>query len=344
MGTALEIESGERLATRLGGAPTTPAAPLAIASCGNAALAAAVVAAAWGRELHVFVPPDAEPAILGRLRELGARVAIVGRADGERGDPTYHALRRAIADGALPFTCQGNENGLAIEGGLTLGYELATSLRDRPEPLDRLFVQVGGGALASSVAQALDEAAALGAIERVPRIHAVQSRNVQPLVRAYRRVVADLASRLGGGEEPRPDAPPAAWRPLADRLRDAVAEPAGEAELRAVTRRRSSFMWPWEDEPHSVAHGIIDDETYDWFAVVRAMIRTGGFPVPATEETLEAAAVLGREATGIDTDATGAAGLAGLMTLRDAGEVDPAESVALLFTGARRTHRIGEPR
>ena len=33
-----------------------PASPLAIASCGNAAYAAAVVARAAGRELRVFVP------------------------------------------------------------------------------------------------------------------------------------------------------------------------------------------------------------------------------------------------------------------------------------------------
>ena len=33
----------------------------------------------------------------------------------------------ALAEGALPFTCQGNLNGLAVEGGETLGYELVSS-------------------------------------------------------------------------------------------------------------------------------------------------------------------------------------------------------------------------
>ena len=46
---------------------------LAIASCGNAALAAAVVARAAGRPLDVFVPPDAHPGVLDRLVALGAR-------------------------------------------------------------------------------------------------------------------------------------------------------------------------------------------------------------------------------------------------------------------------------
>ncbi len=46
---------------------------LAIASCGNAALAAAVVAAAGGRTLRVFVPVDADPVVMERLEQLGAR-------------------------------------------------------------------------------------------------------------------------------------------------------------------------------------------------------------------------------------------------------------------------------
>src|SRR5262249_42878542 len=47
---------------------------LAIASCGNAALAAAVVARAGGWRLTVFVPADADPAVVGRLDGLGAEV------------------------------------------------------------------------------------------------------------------------------------------------------------------------------------------------------------------------------------------------------------------------------
>jgi threonine synthase len=95
-------------------------------------------------------------------------------------------------------------------------------------------------------------------------------------------------------------------------------------------------MWPWEEEPRSVAHGILDDETYDWLAVVRGMIMTGGYPVVVDEEILERANELGRVSTGIDADHTGTAGLAGLMDLRDRGEVASNERVAVLFTGVRR--------
>ena len=34
------------------------------------------------------------------------------------GDP----YRAALAAGSLPFTCRGSDNGLAIEGGSTIGY------------------------------------------------------------------------------------------------------------------------------------------------------------------------------------------------------------------------------
>jgi threonine synthase len=34
-------------------------------------------------------------------------------------------------------------------------------------------------------------------------------------------------------------------------------------------------MWPWEEPPHSVASGILDDETYDWLAVLRGVVAPG---------------------------------------------------------------------
>jgi len=291
------------------------------------------------------VPADANPSILARLRDLGATVRTVPRDPAVPGDPTYLAMRQATADGAVPFTCQGPDNGFAIEGGHTLGYELAGQLAIDGTTLDRLFIQVGGGALAASATAGLAEAEALGVLQHLPRIHAVQSRHVQPLARAYRAVVAEIAPRLGVAVAPPPaDAPATAWQPVADRLRDAVRDQRGRDPLESLPRHRSAFMRPWDGESGSVAGGIVDDETYDWFAVVRAMLLTGGFPVVADEATLLRAADLGHETTGIDADPTGTAGLAGLITLLDAGGVDPAENVGLLFTGIRRTPAHGEPR
>jgi threonine synthase len=96
-------------------------------------------------------------------------------------------------------------------------------------------------------------------------------------------------------------------------------------------------MWPWETEPRSVAHGILDDETYDWLAVVRAMLVTGGRPVVVDEDELLAANALAREATGVDADETGTAGVAGLIALARTGVIEPGEHVAVVLSGVRRT-------
>src|SRR5439155_4251231 len=145
-GILVHLRVAEELGLVAGSAPD-----LAIASCGNAAVAAAVVARAGDRRLRVFVPTSADPVVLDQLGALDARIEVCPRRPGAQGDPTYHALQRAIAEGALPFTCQGNLNGTSIEGGHTLGYEMASTLSSERVELDRVFVQVGGGALASAV-------------------------------------------------------------------------------------------------------------------------------------------------------------------------------------------------
>jgi threonine synthase len=315
---------GTMLELRLRGT-TDRAQPLVIASCGNAALAAAVVARAAGWPLHVFVPPSAEPSILARLASLEATITICERRPGEAGDPPYLRMREAVSEGAIPFTCQGNENGYAIEGGLTLGYEIVDELRATGRRLDRLFIQVGGGALASSIIQALAEAHALGALDRMPRIHAVQTRNGHPLARAYDLVLVRLLERLGGPFD----------HPV-ELLCAKVASGAADEELAWIARHRSAFMWPWVPQPHSVAGGILDDETYDWLAVVRGMLATGGSPVLVGEAGLLEANELARATTGVDVDPTGSAGLAGLLRLHRRGDIRPHETTAVLFTGIRR--------
>ena len=300
---------------------------LAIASCGNAALAAAVLARAGGWRLTVFVPPDADPVIVSRLADLRAEVVSCPRLPDVPGDPAYLRLREELDRGAVPFTTQGPENGLAIEGGLTLGYELVTDLAAPPSPggpggpggpgapdgaghLDHLVVQVGGGALASACVQALREAADLGALDRLPRVHTVQTYGAHPLEQAYERVRALLPDPAG------PDA-----------INHAMAQAAAN---------RAEFMRPWPEPPRSVAAGILDDETYDWRAVVEGMLLTGGRPLVVAEDSLVAANELAVTCTGIPVDPTGSAGLGGLLEMRHRGEAGDDDRVAVLFTGARR--------
>jgi threonine synthase len=95
-------------------------------------------------------------------------------------------------------------------------------------------------------------------------------------------------------------------------------------------------MQPWEHEPHSVATGILDDETYDWRAVVEGMLTTGGSPLVVGEDLLVEANRFAVSQTGIRVDPTGSAGLAGLLQLRRSGAIGDRERVAVLFTGVQR--------
>jgi threonine synthase len=321
--------------------PNAAGPDLAIASCGNAALAAAVVARAGGRRLRVFVPTWAEEAVVGRLRSLGAVIEMCEREAGVPGDPTYHALQAAISGGALPFTCQGNENGLAIEGGHTIAYEMIDELRRAGETMGRVIVQVGGGALASSVIAGFSEARALGAVDHLPRFQAVQTRGGYPLRRAYDLVAERVMARIESDGKGRPGGPEDD-EDRAEFIRAHGDTPGVAEELVYASHHRSEFMWPWEEEPVSIASGILDDETYDWLAVVRGMIASGGYPVVVDESTLERANELGRVTTRIDADHTGTSGLAGLIDLRDRGEIGAHERVAVLFTGARRAEARSE--
>ena len=300
MGVLLHLEVSERL----GLADRAARPDLAIASCGNAALAAAVLARSADRRLRVFVPVDADPVILGSLHELGADVVACAR-DGA-GDPCLVHLRDEVSGGAIPFTCQGSENGLVIEGGQTLAYEIAAD----GTPFDHLVVQVGGGALASACRQGLREAVDLGALPRMPRVHAVQTAGGHPLDRAYRRLRSRLPASPGAVD-------------------------IGRA-VQAAAAHRSAYMSPWPSEPRSIATGILDDETYDWLSVVTGLLETGGRSLVVSESRLATAHELG-QAAGFPVDPTGTAGLAGLLDLVAAGDVGPDDRVVVLFTGLDRS-------
>ncbi len=307
---------------------------LAIASCGNAALAAAVVARAAEWPLAVFVPPDASPSVMARLGELDAIIHYCERRDGELGDPCVLRFREAVAAGDLPFCCQGSENGLAIEGGETLAYELLEQLHARRGTVDRLFIQVGGGALASGLIAGLRHAVAIGALPALPRIHAVQTQGGHPLAVAWRRMIGRAVEALGEqamtDDLGSSDASHATW------LKNQLGEPPIRTVRQVLRMQRSEFMTPWPEPPQSIASGILDDETYDWLAIVEAMMDTGGHPVVVPDELIAQATDLAGDATGIDVSHTGAAGLAGLLGLVAGDDLESGEHIAVVLTGQAR--------
>ncbi|MEJ5357383.1 MAG: PLP-dependent lyase/thiolase [Desulfobacterales bacterium] len=325
---------------------------LAIYSCGNAALAAAAVARAGGYRLHAFVPSEVDPRVEAQLEERGAQVERIARSRTGAGDPCYLAFREALErHGFLPFACAGNDNWSNIEGGSTLGWEIVLALREHAAEVGHIVLQVGGAAFARAVAQALEEALALGLLARLPKIHACQPEGGFPFVRAWVLTLAEIASRsrapLGLVYDRR--LPPArALGGLAAFLRaeaggmnapiEAAARgfegPAVQQVLRAIARAPRRVFWPWDGEPpRSLAHGILDDLPYDGFELLRALLRSGGRAVILAEERIRSAWEAARRATGIPVCPTGAAGLAGLMELEAQGLVDPGEAALVVFTG-----------
>ena len=109
---------------------------------------------------------------------------------------------------------QGTENGLAVEGARTLAFEMAEAFAGAGSAPDALFVQVGGGALASALAQGFAIARAGGVLTRLPQLIAVQTASCAPLARAW--------NKLDG------------------------------LDLAEAARHRSRFMWAWETTPASL--------------------------------------------------------------------------------------------
>lgn len=264
-----------------------PRTPLAIASCGNAAIAASTLAKAASWPIQVYVPETASPVVMRTLSELGAMVHPCPRSPGVPGDPAVMAFRAAVAGGAIPFSVQGPENGLCLDGGRTIGWEVAHALGG--DPVDtRVLVQVGGGAFAACMGWGLGPSV---------RLDTVQTEGGAPLARAWER---------------------------------AVAVPVGE-----LGRRWGEFMTPW-DEPHSLADGILDDETYDWQADIEVMRASGGHPIVVAEEQVVQADEL-VQSLGLPVSPTGTAGLAALLPGGGPGTgVTPGERVVVVFSGVRR--------
>ena len=287
---------------------------LAIASCGNAAVAAAVMARAAERPLRVFIPVWASAAVVKALESLEATIEVSERRKGEIGDPTVHRMLEAVSRGAIPFSVQGTITPATLDGGRTIGWELAEQLsRSRVAGRVALFVQVGGGALAASTWQGLRDGIHQQWLDVDPVLHTVQTEAAAPLNRAWRGLLSEMDRQ-----------------PLLDQ------DDAIDLAIGAAKDEPERFMWAWEEVGSTAASGIVDDVTYDWLPVTEAMLRSDGQARVVTEEMVARANQLARTHTGIDVGHTGSAGLAGLLDPSLSEFVDRGQTVVVLFTGIDR--------
>ncbi|WP_165985339.1 serine/threonine dehydratase [Streptomyces sp. YIM 98790] len=125
-----------------------PRAGVVIASGGNAGLACAWAARAAGVPATVFVPENAPPVKVRRLRDLGAEVRPAGR---EYAEAAEAARRWAGESGALLSHAYAHP--LVAAGAGTLMEEIRTAL----PAVDTVVVAVGGGGLFAGVAASAAE-------------------------------------------------------------------------------------------------------------------------------------------------------------------------------------------
>jgi threonine synthase len=329
---------------------------LAVYSCGNAALGAAAVARAARYYLDVFIPPNVNPKVTNTLKKHEANIVVCPRHKDETGDPCYNRFQQALNAGSVPFSCSGPDNWSNIEGGQTLCLELMTQSIAKGFDFNSIVIQVGGGALASSAIKTLEELHQFGYINKIPRIYTMQTEGGYPLARAYYLLIQEIAKANNlvcsldfTKKDKRSEAIKENWKiadysrtkqneilNIARFIRDNYSSDKIQRILNIATKNMSPYMWSWEEEPHSIAHGILDDITYDWFKIVQGMFKTGGLPVIINEEGLKEANRKALSCTNINADHTGTSGLAGYLALVKLGYLDDRDNVALCFTGAVR--------
>ncbi len=138
------------------------------ASTGNAAAALAGLAASTGQQVVIFVPHTAPPAKIAQLLAFGARVLLV---QGNY-DAAYELCLEATR--AFGWYCRNTGyNPYTAEGKKTVAFEIAEQLRW--EMPDWIVVSIGDGNIITGIHRGFQDLAALGWIDRIPRLLGVQA-------------------------------------------------------------------------------------------------------------------------------------------------------------------------
>ena len=128
---------------------------------------------------------------------------------------------------------------------------------------------------------------------KVPNFNTVQAEGNAPLNRAFAKMKAD-----------------------------------GKSAVEAA-KTKNDYMFPWAN-PASVAHGILDDETYDWAELCRGMDTSKGSAVVVNDEQIREANAFAKSNFKVNSCFTGSVGLAGLMSTRRGGTSSSAPSIVVL--------------
>ena len=193
---------------------------LYVPSAGNAGLALAAYGARAGLPVRVYLPETTAPELLRVCRAYGAEVVVVPGTIREAGE-----LARARERSSGGFDMSTLREPYRVEGKKTMGLEVFDQFVTGGMP-DAIVYPTGGGTGLVGMHKAFQELIRLGALEKEPRLIAVQMEGCAPVVRALR----EQAPSVRAWESPHTIAPgllvPAPFS--SERILEAIRDTHGE--------------------------------------------------------------------------------------------------------------------
>jgi len=150
------------------------------ASTGNAGSSLAALTAFHGLESIIFVPASAPPAKLTQIQQYGAKLVAV-----DANYDTAFDLAFQWATENDHYSRNTGINPILAEGKKTAALEIAEQC-DWQVP-DHIFVPVGDGCIISGLYKGFFDLMALGWIDHLPRLHAVQAEGSAAIVNSLKR-------------------------------------------------------------------------------------------------------------------------------------------------------------
>ena len=167
------------------------------ASAGNHAQGVALAAAKLGMQATIVMPKTTPEIKIIAVRRLGANIILHGNTYDEASDHAHGLAASSNATYVPPY-----DHPLVIAGQGTVGMEI---LRQHPDPIDAIFVPVGGGGLIAGIAAYVK---ALEPDVRIIGVEAEEAASMQAALQAGARVAlphigifADGAAVRQVGEE-----------------------------------------------------------------------------------------------------------------------------------------------
>lgn len=150
---------------------------LTAATTGNAGSSLAGLTANAGIDAYIFAPASAPAGKIAQLRVFGSHLFLV--------DGNYDQAFDLCMEATERFGWYNRNtafNPYMVEGKKTVALEIAEQLRFKAP--DKVIVSVGDGCIISGVAKGFRDLLALGLVDRMPQLIAVQAEGCAPIARA----------------------------------------------------------------------------------------------------------------------------------------------------------------